>query len=804
MSIENLIVALDTRRIVASEHGGTWCLAFESKDTGGKWRTVLATGLVAPPHIYTEEVELLCEDPKIVMTEGGSQRSEQGFFRHAGLEGETLRLSGGAMGNDIGCRVSLHPDGYARVELECRAAADTEKLIFNECMSHIYFVPDGKAERSSDPLDFAWLPALHKDQDHVCSDHFFRSPVAAAAAHGLYGALIPDLKVFAEHHELPHALDLRVEDGVIMEAPRLSYGICATEAEGHVFTVKSRKGVRIAAQQSFSYSFDLYFGSASPVEVAEVINRHLWNRYGHPSFSDVRPQVLPFEGYGERYAYTHELPLSVKTATIDGKPCAGLNNPMRHGANFHAWENDLNVAFGVRYYGQKWGSGELTRTASEMLNLWLSSPRNGGAFPCVYNFDTGRYEGTLWWTARCADFLDGFDTGAMGVGAWWALYWIETFGSNPDLRKAVGEYGDFLAAHQLPSGAVPTYFYGDLEPATQLYESATTGISGAVLAKTAGMLNRDDLRDAAIAAGNYTVAHIIPTLAFADFETYYSCSPKPLHAVDYWSGIKPQCNLSLQWCCDQMLALYHLDGDGEWLKWGEYLLQLLSLYQQVWDPPHRSGYLYGGFGVMNTDGEWNDGRQARFIPTYADYYRSTGKIEYLERAIAATRASFALMDIPENHRNDINSLVANENFTADLAANGRAEAGKGYAPENIHHHGIEGQSGSWTGMNWSAGGGLAGSAYLESSFGNVCIDGALRRAIPIDGVEAEIVSWNDSAIEISVSNALAALRAPFTESREIVVKFRRLSTKACNVTINGDLYKEVSAEELATGLVVEV
>ena len=121
---------------------------------------------------------------------------------------------------------------------------------------------------------------------------------------------------------------------------------------------------------------------------------------------------------------------------------------------------------------------------------------------------------------------------------------------------------------------------------------------------------------------------IVPDLIFNDFEAYYSCSPKPLHAVDYWTGIRPHCNLSLQWACDQFLAVYELTGEKHWLHRGEYLLSILSLYQQVWNPSHLSGYLYGGFGVMNTDGEWNDGRQARFAVTYADYYRATGKTEY--------------------------------------------------------------------------------------------------------------------------------------------------------------------------------
>ena len=51
---------------------------------------------------------------------------------------------------------------------------------------------------------------------------------------------------------------------------------------------------------------------------------------------------------------------------------------------------------------------------------------------------------------------------------------------------------------------------------------------------------------------------------------------------------------------------------------------------------------------MNTDAEWNDARQAQFAETLANFYDLTGNIEYLERAVAASRASFAFMVIDEN------------------------------------------------------------------------------------------------------------------------------------------------------------
>jgi hypothetical protein len=361
---------------------------------------------------------------------------------------------------------------------------------------------------------------------------------------------------------------------------------------------------------------------------------------------------------------------------------------------------------------------------------------------------------------------------------------------NPEILQSVVDYAHFLKNAQLPSGAIPTYYFSDLRPANQLKEGATTSISGAVLAKVALMNHDPEIKAAAIAAGKFMDERILPKLLFQDFEVFYSCSKKSYHWIDVWSGLPPINNLAIQWTCDQFLALYKLTKDKYWLHRGEYVLSLLSLFQQVWDPPFYEAYLFGGFGVMNTDGEWNDGRQARFIPTYADYYRSTGKVEYLERAISACRAAFALQDIKENHLNGINLVEM------------PMGPGQGYAPENCLHGGprpIRG-GGGYTGYNWASGGALGASAYLERLFGAVMIDGQKRIAIPVDGTLATIKEWKDQKISLRISSAFKQLPHPDKSARTIVVKFDRLSKMNYDVKINDIEFRNMSREELAKGL----
>ena len=802
-------------RIEACGEAGRHFLRFDAAGADRQWHTICATGLVDSVSIWSTRTVAKSEDPQFEWKESDDDqfRESTGFFDNWREDSDAHSVSlGKAIGrHQIEETVSIEAGSRIRVRVACAGARGAcLPFLLGRLMTNVYFVPEGRAARSAEPLDFAWLPLLHKEKEHVCGDHFFRSPAVMVASEGLFAALVPDLDAFAAHSPPGHALDLRVTDTLI-EAPRLSYGFCPWQVDGHVYAKHAPDMVYPVQGPGLEYAFDLFVGIVEDCrQVPVLIGSFLWRTYGERYLADARPQVLPFEEYGRRYVYAEELRKSVKWRRGNGADRAGIDNIDRRGSNFHAWENDLNVAYGIKHYGTKWGDNELARTADGIVNMFLRSPRRDGAFPCIYNFRSNEYEGTLYWTARAADALKGFDAAAMGVTTWWSLLYRDDFGDDGALLDAATAYGQFLARMQLPSGAIPTYFLSTLVPAKQLLQSATTCISGAVLARIAGLTGREDLRAAAEGAGKYVEANVLPGLAFDDFEAYYSCSPKPLHAIDYWTGIRPHCNLSIQWGCDQMLALYELTGETRWLKTGEYLLSILSLYQQVWSSSLYEEYLFGGFGVMNTDGEWNDGRQSRFVPTYADYYLATGKMEYLERAVAACRASFALADIPENHDNGINQLTMGVTIDPRCAGCGNAAPGRGYAPENIHHHASEmydqarGSKGIWTGMNWSAGGGLAASAYLERRFGSVCVDLASGKAIGIDGLRATIREWNARAAHVEITSSLCELAHPYREKRRCLVTVQHAGEGRFELILNGRSAGALTREQRDHGVEIDL
>ncbi|MBC8533636.1 hypothetical protein [Yeguia hominis] len=778
-------------RIISKMYSGKNYLYFQIMNDQDHWITIGGTGIVTKQNIWFDGLTLVDGSPQVEW-DNGTDELQTGIVsaEQSVCQNDQVDLCGVLDCHHVRQSFSVRAPGRIHVEVSDQIAEGYPNLRLSKLMSSIYFFPEEKIARTYDILDFAWLPNIHTSEMHVCGDHFFRSPIVAVAAGGFYLAIVPDLDIIREHRTIRQAMDLHSLERII-EAPSLSYGICHWEPQWHTYTRHEPQMLQKVTVPNLVYGFDVLLGTYSEIsEVSQIFTEYLWKRYGERFVGDVRPQVLPFEEYGRRYTYHYELPDSIESFDANGKTCIGIYNANRRGANFHAWENDLVVDYGIRHYAEKWNHAELRRISDGIVNLYKSLPRQKGAFPCIYNFDEKQYEGTLFWTARATDPIHGYDTAAMSTSVWWSLNFYEDCDEDPELLDLAVQYAKFLLSIQTEKGAIPTYLYHDLKPARQLAESGTTALNAAVLARVARLVHSEKMKNAAICAGEFVFHMMVEDMKFFDFETIYSCSPHPLYAVDYWTGIKPQCTLSILWGADLFLELYRLTENNSWLQYGEHLLRILCLYQQVWDPSFFPEYLFGGFGCLNTDAEWNENRQQRIVPTLVNYYLATGKKEFMERAVAACRAAFALMDMKENHANKINNLHGDQNLKILYAANGKAKPGQGYAPENIHHHfgsahtsqadeamkkkaaerGIDmkGFEAEWTGMTWSSGGALAASAYLEKHVGNVCVDLRSAYAFGIDGVQAELISA--ATPEITVRSQLSNLPLPYCEPQRLIIQ----------------------------------
>jgi len=285
-------------------------------------------------------------------------------------------------------------------------------------------------------------------------------------------------------------------------------------------------------------------------------------------------------------------------------------------------------------------------------------------------------------------------------------------------------------------------------------ENAETAGAALLLAELHRRTGTGAYRDAAERAAAYIIHEIIPREKWFDFETFFSCSRKPVGFFDAWTQQHPQNTLSMHQAAEMFLALWRITGKAEYLARGRSVLDYLCLYQQVWSPRWLSRELFGGFGVQNTDGEWSDSRQGYFAVTLMRYYEATGEREYFERAVAALRAMFSLF----------------ESATSPRTA------------ENYAHSATD-QPGGVTGLHWGTGSSVTSIHILEQRYGGAFVNVAGLWGCGIDGCTVQGVRLAGREIHVQLRDDVATprpLRITFGAldggSYQIIVNERELGS----------------------------
>ena len=123
-----------------------------------------------------------------------------------------------------------------------------------------------------------------------------------------------------------------------------------------------------------------------------------------------------------------------------------------------------------------------------------------------------------------------------------------------------------------------------------------------------------------------------------------SCLQKSFDLFDNRTNQHPANNLAMIQAGFAELRLFELTGNVSRLEYGQRILGRLSLTQAVWSHADLSPVLSGGFTTQNTDTEWSDSRQHLAAVLYLQYYFAVSprRPEYIERAVAALRSSFAI------------------------------------------------------------------------------------------------------------------------------------------------------------------
>jgi hypothetical protein len=255
----------------------------------------------------------------------------------------------------------------------------------------------------------------------------------------------------------------------------------------------------------------------------------------------------------------------------------------------------------------------------------------------------------------------------------------------------------------------------------------------------------------------YVREEVVPANRWFDFETFFSCSPKPVDFVCPHTDQLPQNNLSLMQACLAYLLLHRATGDVQALAEGERLIDYLSLFQQAWSPPWMTPNLLGGFGTQNTDGEWSDARQCYAADLYFAYYEQTGSREYFERGVAALRATFPV------------------------------------APYENWSHQVDDVHGSLTGIHWGTGSAVTSVLLARQLYGDAFVDARAGWGVGIDGCTVEAVRLADHELDVTV-------RAGFTPPPALRLVVR--SERGLAVSVNGRKLGDFAPAALAAGIPV--
>jgi hypothetical protein len=800
------------------QHGDTLLDSYWAADSAGTWHQVLA----APQAARTANAN---ENPGGAIQAGRtSLYAQPPGFALAHMEktsSASVLLTGTDQGWEVRKEISLRGDcAHVDVFLSATIAEPRVEYVLG---SHA-FLPDGAALSSYKAPDMVWAPALRKGADQVIGEHFFRAP-AVMAQHGkIFAALVPDLQLFAAEHPAQAIIDLDGQSGVA-DAPLMSFGFCRHRLSGHVtFTHRPGETLRVPRQLHFAYDLVLRADApewqhadtgtaandaAAPQWAFDAVAQKQWEMYGSPELRNILPQTMPYAEYAKlcypaafaekekekqlgwwdepetRFHTTHnDIGLSRRGGVYAGW---GYTEGF---TSWQAWFNNLRSAYGMCYWGKRLNNQDWLQKSQLMLNMALSAPRKQGAFPTMYNHMTQKWKGCMVSPPNSDSYYCSAD---MAWKGYWLLRWYQDVQQQDadarSLAKEIGygqeetlkqcrELAEFFLAHQEASGAIPSWFREDFTTVPVLQESAQTALPAWFLAEMSAVTSETRYLAAARKAGDFLCASAVPQFRYYDFETFFSCSPKECKGGgkdddamrDPHTMQLPQNALSMQWSAEALKRLWELTGETKYLRTGIQALDTMIMYQVIWHIPYRTtANAYGGFGAQNSDGEYNDARQAQFACTLCYFGAALHRKDYFERGVAGLRGSFTLINHPSHIANGV---YPEPNYPLGLQ------------PENFGHGGRDEHAGR-TGFDWGEGSALASAAYILKKYGGAYVDTSAGWAVGIDGVNAD---FNSGAARIE--NGLAALPSPYTGAVEVEVKGA------------GSAKLQVNQQQLGTGATV--
>lgn len=586
---------------------------------------------------------------------------------------------------------------------------------------------------------FCWAPHLAPEEGCCIDQHAFRCPAMIASDGTQMLAVMPNLKMLKQSKNRWY-MDFNAPAGL------MSLGVGECEVPQHVL-FRHKPGNMFPAGE-FRFGFYIYT-SAKAEDLQNpfrFILDYFWKLEGKRLFAAGAPEHGPLLQYCRRcyhWAFQSWAPTLWQSFEMDGvtvgAPAFIVNYTQspnypglptwreRMSVWNQAWFSSLRSASGLYRYACMTGDEGLKQKALQTKELALHMPQTKeGLFYSVVATKMEQGPEDTWvsagWDTRfygnsnrnpVTDDLaqSPFHLLDMSITASYMLRWYRDLEQDPRLLAYARRYAQALLRYQDSDGFFPAWITQEGTVLEQLRQSPETSASVTFLTELFQITGEESFFRAAQRGMEAVCSQIIPAGRWEDFEVFWSCcrwGGEYLGRKIPRSGMHKQCNLSMFWTAEALLKLYEVSGEARWLRQGQRVLDELLMTQAVWQPPYMKVPVFGGFGVMNCDGEWLDARQSLFAETIIQYGLTLKQEEYIQRGIAALRASFVMMYCPENPR------VKGE-WERRWPFFG--EADYGFTMENYGHDGIIGEGytgiGEFTIYDW--GNGAASEAYMRIS-----------------------------------------------------------------------------------------
>ncbi len=571
-------------------------------------------------------------------------------------------------------------------------------------------------------------------------DAQYKAPLILVQAGRTAFGIVPDVAVLGrdELNRCSHALDLDVPAG-----PMLSVGFMPGRMVSHAVYSLDTNRTWTADKPIQNAYYLLVTATAAPAQAYREAVRFQWEQFGRVEQARAADQqagtdsnylsITLWDQWRE-VVWKQESPRMWLSVPLPDGTIGGGVRTKRWGPGpsvyLSSWFNTLRTSYGMALFAKRTGNTNLMKLAIQTVEVALKAPGRDGAFKCIAVPQEGQ---TIWAAGDGSggSTKDGF----LGYDMTWTGYWLLKWHaaglpSRQGILPRCRELARFMMRHQAPDGFLPTRFAEDasVQMETSRVVRAETGTVVLFLLELYNQDRDPQVLEAARKGLSFLETEVIPKRQWYDFETFWSCSPREAR-FDGRSQQWPANNLALSQTVHAYLLAHRVTGEARYLATGESLLDYLLLYQQCWTHPGlenltSSAMLLGGFTTQNSDAEWSDARQSQCGNILVDYYRTTGKIEYLERGIAALRAQFP--------------VSPSENW-----------AHTGYGPKA----GV-------SSFHWGTGSGMAGIEIEEDYLHDAVVDVAAGRGIGVNGLNVTGCAVAKGEIRLQFSSPFAWERVP--------------------------------------------